>query len=142
LLLGFSRGSKFLFHFYSVYEREEKFYKAGRIIWLSHIESDNFLSVQTNGGREEAIFEAVHYDKQIQSLAALWTIESHDATKSEHLKYDETISFKNLYSGQYLSFSKNYKLVDNERIYQIFLEDNPEGYGKFMFKSIKENEAR
>jgi hypothetical protein len=32
---------------------------------------------------------------------------------------------KNLYSGSYLSFSKNFKLVNNEKIYSFTLEESP-----------------
>ena len=39
LFLGFSFGSKLQFHYYSTHEKEEKYYKHGELVWLSHIES-------------------------------------------------------------------------------------------------------
>lgn len=54
-------------------------------------------------------------------MSALWVIESKTLTESQHLKYEEEVRFRNILSGHYLSFSRNYRLVDNERIYQIFL---------------------
>ena len=45
LFLSFTKGSKFIFHFYNFYEKEERYYKYGMIVWISHIESNNFLSV-------------------------------------------------------------------------------------------------
>lgn len=136
MYLGFNLGSKFQFHFYTNYEKEEKYYKHGKIVWISHIESDNFLSLETINSKEEIVFEPIKYDKQIQNLSALWSIESNNLTESKYLKYDEQIRFKNLFSGNYLSFSKNYKLVDNERIYQIYLEEGAGDYSRFLFKSI------
>jgi hypothetical protein len=142
LFLGFSYGSKLQFHYYSTYEKEEKYYKHGRIVWLSHIESENFLSLTSVNGREEVVFEPIQMQKQIQNMCALWTVESKVLTQSHHLKYEEEVRFRNILSGQYLSFSRNYKLIDNERIYQIFLEENPSDHSRFLFRPIQEKEQK
>lgn len=63
-------------------------------------------------------------------------------TVSTDLKFDEEIRLKNLYNGQFLTFSRNYRLVDNERIYQIFLEEAGTDFSKFMLKPIKELDHR
>lgn len=47
LLLGFNQGTKLQLHLHSLYEKEAKCYKHGQVVWLSHIESDKFLSVGT-----------------------------------------------------------------------------------------------
>lgn len=111
-------------------------------MWLSHIESDNFLGLGTVNNKDEVVFQPIKYDKQIQDLKALWTINSNNLTLSNDLKFDEEIRLKNLFNGQFLCFSRNYKLVDNERIYQIFLEEQGSDFSKFMFKPIKEVERR
>ena len=49
---------------------------------------------------------------------------------------------KNLYSGTYLSLSKNYKLVDNEKIYNFTLSDTPSEHSKFVFKSLKGEDSK
>jgi hypothetical protein len=43
---------------------------------------------------------------------------------------------------QYLCFSKNYRLVDNERIYQIMMEDSPSDYSKFVFRPIIDSDNK
>lgn len=142
MFLEFNVRSKLQFHRYNSYEKEEKYYKHGKMVWLSHIESDKFLSIVNVNGKQEVAFEPIKLQKQIQSLSALWTIEATNLSQSNHLKFDEELRFKNLISGNYLSFSRNYKLIDNERIYQIFLEENRGEHSKFMFKSIKDNEQK
>ena len=52
LLLGFNQGSKLQLHLHSTYEKEEKRFKHGRIVWLSHIESDNFLGLGTVNSKD------------------------------------------------------------------------------------------
>jgi len=47
---------------------------------------------------------------------------------------------KNLYSGFYLSFSKNFKVVNNEKVYNFTLESKPNDFSKFIFKSLKEEQ--
>jgi hypothetical protein len=100
------------------------------------------LSIGSVKNKDEVVFEPIRYEKQIQDLKALWTINSNNLTASNDLKFDEEIRLKNLYNGQFLCFSRNYKLVDNERIYQIFLEEQGSDYSKFMFKPIKEVERK
>lgn len=51
LLLGFNKGTKLQIHLYSLFEKEERSYKHGRVVWLSHMESDNFLSVGAVNGK-------------------------------------------------------------------------------------------
>jgi hypothetical protein len=106
------------------------------------MESDNFLSVGAVAGKEEVIFEPIRYDKQIQNLKALWTIHSSNLTISADLNFEEEVRLKNLYNGQFLTFSRNYRLVDNERIYQIYLEEAGGDYSRFALKPIKEVDKR
>ena len=142
LFLGFSLGSKLQFHYYSTHEKEEKFYRHGKIVWLSHIESENFLSLAQVHGREEVVLEPIQMQRQIQNMSALWVIESKTLSQSRHLKYEEEVRFKNILSGHYLSFSRNYRLIDNERIYQIFLEETSSDHSRFLFRPILEKEQK
>jgi len=79
------------------------------------------LSLAQVNGREEVVLEPIQMQRQVRNMSALWVIESKALTQSHHLKYEEEVRFKNILSGHYLSFSRNYRLIDNERIYQIFL---------------------
>ena len=80
--------------------------------------------------------------RQIQNMSALWTIQSKQITQSHHIKYEEEIRLKNILSGHYLSFSRNYRLVDNERIYQIYLEEQGGDNTRFIFRPIKEKDIK
>jgi len=56
MFLEFNVKSKFQFHRYSIHEKEEKHYRHGKIVWLSHIESDKFMSIVNVNGKEEVAF--------------------------------------------------------------------------------------
>jgi hypothetical protein len=57
----------------------------------------------------------------MQSIEGLWLLESDNYETGGKLHFEQKFMLKNLYSGAYLSFSKNYKLIDNERIYNFTL---------------------
>lgn len=66
--------SKFSLHFYYEKEKEDQSYSFGSVIWLSHIETTTFMSCRTIKNKKELTFEAIEYDKDLQSINGLWLI--------------------------------------------------------------------
>lgn len=139
---NFLASSKFSFHSYYECEKEEAFYTFGSIIWLSHIESSAFMAARKIEQRKELIFEPIEYEQDLQSISGLWLIESDNAVQGGKLSFDDKFRLKNLSEGLYMSFSKNYKMNQNERVYNMILEEVPSSQSYFIFKSLKDQQAQ
>lgn len=125
--IGLNYRSKILFQSYYEREKEELGYVYGQAVWLSHIESSTFLTTLSPDLRdkEEIVFEELLPEEPLQSINGLWLIDSAKPETGGRLHFGDAFRLKNLCTGRYLAFSKNYKLIDNERIYSLQLEERP-----------------
>lgn len=57
------------------------------------------------------------------------------------LNFKDVFRLKSLCTGRYLAFSRNYKLIDNERIYTLSLEEHPSDQSQFQFASLTDDDT-
>lgn len=106
------------------------------------MESNAFATVLRPEGDGEVVFESVDMEDSFQSINGLWLIESIKTENGGNLNYSESFYFKSLATQKYLSFQKEFKTVNGEKIYTTILLEKPTEYSRFMFESLKGEESK
>jgi hypothetical protein len=111
-------------------------------VWLKHVESNAFTTVLKPESEQQVAFEAVDMEDTFQSINGLWLIESIKTDNGGNLNYSEPFYFKSLCTQKYLSFEKEVKVVNGEKVYSPVLLSRPTEQSRFMFESLKGEESK
>ena len=65
-----------MLHCYDEIEEEETGYLFGSTVWLTHVDSQTFLTVVKSAKQEQIFFQPLNREEEKQSTSGLWLIDS------------------------------------------------------------------
>lgn len=71
------------------------------------------------------MFEPLNREEEEQSIKGLWLIDSIKTEVGGSLLFNQHFYLKSLSLNKYLSLSKEFKVINGEKVFNIFLEDRP-----------------